>query len=63
MIEDDTIKLLRECDSGIKMGIASIDDVMEHAQDENLRRYLSDCKKEHEQLKEKLQSFLENHHD
>ena len=27
MIESDTIKLLRECDAGIKMGVASIDDV------------------------------------
>ena len=25
MIEPDTIKLLRECDAGIKMGAASID--------------------------------------
>ena len=28
MIEQDTIKLLRECDAGIKMGISSIDDVL-----------------------------------
>ena len=28
MIEQDTIKLLRECDAGVKMGIASIDDVL-----------------------------------
>ena len=27
MIQPDTIKLLRECDAGIKMGIASIEDV------------------------------------
>ena len=27
MIEQDTIKLLRECDAGVKMGVASIDDV------------------------------------
>ena len=30
MIEQDTIKLLRECDAGIKMGISSIDDVLDH---------------------------------
>ena len=28
MIEQDTIKLLRECDAGIKMGVSSIDDVL-----------------------------------
>ena len=30
MIEQDTIKLLRECDAGVKMGVASIDDVLEY---------------------------------
>ena len=30
MIEQDTIRLLRECDSGVKMGISSIDDVIEY---------------------------------
>ena len=30
MIEKDTVKLLRECDAGVKMGIASIDDVLGH---------------------------------
>ena len=31
MIEQDTIKLYRECDAGIKMGVSSIDDVLELA--------------------------------
>ena len=30
MIESDTIKLLRECDAGIKMGVASIEDVLDY---------------------------------
>ena len=33
MIESDTIKLLRECDAGIKMGVASIDDVLDYVND------------------------------
>ena len=28
MNANDTVKLLRECDAGIKMGVASIDDVL-----------------------------------
>ena len=28
-LEQDTIKLMRECDAGIKMGVSSIDDVFE----------------------------------
>ena len=38
MIEQDTIRLLRECDAGVKMGIASLDDVMDRVQDQKLRR-------------------------
>ena len=28
MIEKDTVRLLRECDAGVKMGVSSIDDVV-----------------------------------
>ena len=40
MIEQDTVRLLRECDSGAKMGITAIDDVMGHVKSEKLRRQL-----------------------
>ncbi|MBC8531766.1 hypothetical protein [Gehongia tenuis] len=63
MIESDTIKLLRECDAGIKMGVTSIDEVMEYAHHEKLRNALSNCKKEHEKLKEEIQSFLDKYQD
>ena len=63
MIEQDTIKLLRECDAGIKMGIASIDDVLEHVRSDSLRQYLSECKSGHEKLKEEIQVLLDQYHD
>ncbi len=31
-MEDDSVKLLRECNAGIKMGTSSIEDVLEHVQ-------------------------------
>ena len=52
MINDDTIKLLRECNAGIKMGITSIDDVITDVNDHELKRTLEICKKEHEKLGE-----------
>ena len=58
MIEQDTIRLLRECDAGIQMGVSAIDEVMDSAQDEAMRKMLSTCKKEHEKLKESLQAAL-----
>lgn len=63
MIESDTIKLLRECDAGIKMGVASIDDVLDYVHDENFRKHLSDCKDEHNKLKEEIQILLGKYHD
>ena len=63
MIEQDTIKLLRECDAGIKMGIASIDDVLDHVKAENFRKKLTDCKKEHAQLQTEIQKLLDKYHD
>lgn len=63
MIEQDTIKLLRECDAGIKMGVASIDEVLYYTHDETFRKYLTDCKSEHDKLKDEIQVLLEEFHD
>ena len=63
MIESDTIKLLRECDAGVKMGIDSIEDVLKFVRSDKLRKYLSDCKKEHEMLNTEIQSLLEKYED
>lgn len=63
MIEQDTIKLLRECDAGVKMGVASIDDVIEYVGSEQLRKRLSDCKDEHEKLNSEIQQLLSKYQD
>lgn len=63
MIESDTIKLLRECDAGIKMGVSSIDEVLEYVSDDTLRKRLADCKDEHDKLKEEIQVLLDKYHD
>lgn len=63
MVEQDTIKLLRECDAGIKMGIASIDDVIGHVSSSDFRNHLSRCKQEHDALKSEIQGLLSRYHD
>ncbi|MBR6646600.1 MAG: hypothetical protein IKL09_03700 [Clostridia bacterium] len=63
MIEQDTIKLLRECDAGVKMGTQSIDDVIEYVDADNLRKLLSECKIEHEKLNTEIQSLLDRYQD
>ena len=63
MIEQDTIKLLRECDAGIKMGIASIEDVLDHVKNKDLRTHLTRCRDEHNALKSDIQKELDRFHD
>lgn len=63
MIEQDTIRLLRECDAGIKMGVSAIDDVLGSVHSEQLRSVLSLCKADHEKLKRVLQAALDRFHD
>lgn len=63
MVEQDTINLLRECDAGIKMGVASIDEVRDYAKSAQLRGALTDCKRQHEQLKDELQQALDRFGD
>ena len=63
MVEQDTIKLLRECDAGVKMGVDSIDDVLEYVSDEDFKKLLIRCKDEHLELNSKVQKLLEEYHD
>ena len=63
MIEQDTIRLLRECDAGVKMGIASINDVLDYVHADAMRRRLSDCRTEHEKLDYQIRENLSEFHD
>jgi len=63
MIEQDTIKLLRECDAGVKMGVSSIDDVLKYVKSNEYKTFLLDCKQEHEQLDKEIQEQLDKYHD
>ena len=63
MIEQDTLKLLRECDAGVKMGVASIDDVMPHVKSKTLLDRLNKCKDEHEKLSLEIDSLLDKYRD
>ena len=63
MIEQDTVKLLRECDAGVKMGVSSIEDVLDNVQAENLKQRLSRCKAEHKKLETEIRSLLDRYQD
>lgn len=58
MVEQDTIRLLRECDAGVKMGVSSIEDVLEKAQNDDLK-----YRTEHEKLEDEIRALLEQYQD
>ena len=49
-IHSDTIELLRECNAGVKMGVDSIEDVIDKVESERLLDRLNRAKDEHQQL-------------
>ena len=63
MIEQDTVKLLRECDAGIKMGSSSIEDVLKYVSSRELEKTLTVCKNEHDKLADEVYSLLEKYGD
>ena len=58
MAEKDTVRLLRECDAGVKMGVASIDDVLKYVSSDELRQLLEKCKSEHKVLEREIDVYL-----
>ena len=57
-MENDTVKLLRECDAGVRMGTASIEDVLPHVRSEKLKELLDTCKDEHDKLNTEIRTRL-----
>jgi len=57
-MNSDTVKLLGECNAGIKMGVSSIDEVMPSVKSEKLKQMLYDSKQEHEKLGNETHTLL-----
>lgn len=58
MDNSDTIKFLKECDSAVKMGVSSLDEVLSHVKDDKLKEILSKSKLAHEQLGDRTCAIL-----
>ena len=63
MIEQDTVKLLRECDAGVKMGVSSINEVLGFVKSPELKSNLNKCKDKHEKLSSEINDLLDKYHD
>ena len=63
MIEQDTIRLLRECDAGVKMGVDSIEQVLPHICSGDLKARLEESRSEHEKLAKEIEHALARYED
>lgn len=61
MENQDTISLLKECDSGTKMAVTSIDEVLGKVQDSDMKSLLTESKMHHEKLGNEIHSLLIEH--
>ena len=61
MVKEDTTNLLRECNSGIKMGISSLNDVLDRVESADLEDKLKKSRNEHEKLETETQLLLKRY--
>ena len=54
----DTIELLKECNAGVKMGVDSIAEVLDHVQSSNLKQLLNSSKEEHQKIGSEVHQVL-----
>lgn len=61
MNNDDTIKLLKECDAGTKMAVSSIDEVLDQIKDRRMKDLLYESREHHEKLGNEIHELLMRH--
>ena len=63
MIEKDTVRLLRECDAGAKMGISSLEDTMQFPLSDPLKNILEHSRRQHLAISREIDKQLERFDD
>lgn len=63
MINDDTVELLKECNSGIKMGINSIEEILNKVENNEFKNLLESSMNEHKRLGDETRKLLNRYND
>lgn len=63
MVEQDTIKLLKECDAGVKMGVDALDSVSDKVNSPELYKIIDKSTKEHQTLGSETHELLNSYGD
>lgn len=61
MIEQDTIRLMRQCGFGIKMGVSAIDQVYDNVCADKFKVALNNCRSAHIKLGNELSGLLDEY--
>ncbi len=56
----DTVKLLKECDAGVKTAVNSIDEILSDIKSEDLRRIMDDSRLKHQSLGDEIHEELKS---
>lgn len=59
-VSQDTVELLKECDSGCKMAIDSMEQISKYVSDEKMKTIIKKCNDDHIKMKEDIQRMLDN---
>jgi len=62
MENKDTIRLLKECDAGTKMAVASFDEVLDQIKDTHLKQLMTESREHHEKLGDEIHALLLEYH-
>lgn len=60
-MEEDTKKLLEECNSGSKMAIRSIEQISDYIEEEKLKKLILEYKEKHEKIEKESSELLEDY--
>lgn len=61
-MDNDTILLLKECDSGLKMAVSSLDEVLDVIKNKEFKEICLASKNKHQVLKKEVDQLLKEHH-
>ena len=57
-MDQDTVKLLKECDAGVKTAVNSIDEVLDNIKSEDLRKIMNDSRRTHQNIGDDIHAAL-----
>ena len=62
-MNSDSIKLLNECDAGVKMGLSSLKEVIPHINDKHLKSLIATSIAEHKNIEDQIVDLLYRYND